>query len=212
MEKNKVFGEIIKDYLAQAAAVDEARLVSRLGFSRKEGGLAVPFFGEEFLVTPGGVVDNRGRTPHHSVSVTIFKYMLLCPETEPRGADWVRYRDFPDAIPFSIPFAENAEKPIARAFTGDPAALAGACADLGGTRADIGVSADLAMMLPALPRVPVLLLYNDRDEEFPAQASLLFERRAEKYLDMECLAMVGWLLAMWLMRKAGKEMKAGELL
>jgi hypothetical protein len=36
-----------------------------------------------------------------------------------------------------------------------------------------------------------LLLFNDKDDEFPAQCSVLFERRAQKFLDMECLAMVG---------------------
>jgi hypothetical protein len=35
------------------------------------------------------------------------------------------------------------------------------------------------------------LLFNDADEEFPARCTVLFEKRAEHYLDMECLAMVG---------------------
>ncbi|MGD8762104.1 MAG: DUF3786 domain-containing protein [Desulfobacteraceae bacterium] len=39
-----------------------------------------------------------------------------------------------------------------------------------------------------------MLLFNDKDEEFPAQCSVLFERRTENYLDMECVAMVGMLL------------------
>jgi hypothetical protein len=43
--------------------------------------------------------------------------------------------------------------------------------------------------------VPLLLLFNDADEGFPAACSVLFERRAGGYLDMECLAMSGMLLA-----------------
>jgi len=42
------------------------------------------------------------------------------------------------------------------------------------------------------------MLFNDQDEDFPARCSLLFEKRAERYLDMECLAMMGWVLAAWL--------------
>jgi hypothetical protein len=56
----------------------------------------------------------------------------------------------------------------------------------------------------ALPRVPLLLLFNDEDEDFPAQCTLLFQRRAEKFLDMECLAICGWLLADTLAGKAGR--------
>ena len=49
--------------------------------------------------------------------------------------------------------------------------------------------------------MPVLLLFNDTDEEFAAQSTVLFERRAEKYLDAECLAMVGMLLYEYLKAK-----------
>ena len=34
----------------------------------------------------------------------------------------------------------------------------------------------------------------DEDEEFSAKCSVLFEARAEKYLDAECIAMIGWQL------------------
>ena len=42
--------------------------------------------------------------------------------------------------------------------------------------------------------IPIIILYNDADEEFSAKCSVLFESRAEKYLDAECLAMIGWQL------------------
>ena len=43
--------------------------------------------------------------------------------------------------------------------------------------------------------MPFLLLFNDADEEFPAQATILFQKNAASYLDMECLAMIGGSLA-----------------
>ena len=52
-------------------------------------------------------------------------------------------------------------------------------------------------------RVPLLLLFNDKDDEFPAQCSALFEKRTEKFLDMECLAMVGMLFFEYLKAEAG---------
>ena len=54
------------------------------------------------------------------------------------------------------------------------------------------------MKLHPLPKVPVLLLFNDADDEFPADCKVLFERRAEHYLDMECLAILGNILADYL--------------
>lgn len=62
---------------------------------------------------------------------------------------------------------------------------------LGGYPPQMPVTYDVALQFDALPKVPVLLLVNDRDAEFPARCSVLFERHAESYLDAECLAITG---------------------
>jgi hypothetical protein len=49
-----------------------------------------------------------------------------------------------------------------------------------------------------LPKVPLLMLFNDTDEDFPAHCSILFKRNAEAYLDAECLAILGMLLSLYL--------------
>ncbi|MCP4666106.1 MAG: DUF3786 domain-containing protein, partial [Deltaproteobacteria bacterium] len=72
--------------------------------------------------------------------------------------------------------------------------LAEASNALGGRPPDMDLSYELSVQFDPLPRVPLLMLFNDQDEEFPATCSVLFERRAEKYLDAECLAMLGRLL------------------
>jgi hypothetical protein len=126
--------------------------------------------------------------------VLLCRYILLCPVEEPHEAEWVSYRDFRDAAPFIGGFENNTERLIAKNFSGRRARLASASKKIGGSHADIDVSCDLKLMFVSLPRIPLLLIFNDRDEEFPAQSSILFEKRAEKYLDMECLAILGWIL------------------
>ena len=136
------------------------------------------------------------------MSVILCKYLLMCPEIEPTESDWVTYKDFKDAAPFVGGFLNNAEKPIGRMFLGRLSDLRRLCGELSGRPPEVDISCDLALRFDALPKVPVLMLFNDRDEDFPDQCSLLFERRAEKYLDMECLAMTGWMLSEWLKQRA----------
>jgi hypothetical protein len=50
-------------------------------------------------------------------------------------------------------------------------------------------------LVSALPRISLLLLFNDGEEEFPAKCSVLFQRHAEYYLDPESLAMTSACLA-----------------
>ena len=65
---------------------------------------------------------------------------------------------------------------------------------MGGYPPDIKPDYDLSMQFDLLPRVPLLILFNDLDDEFPAKCTVLFERRAEEYLDAECLAIAGRIL------------------
>jgi len=44
----------------------------------------------------------------------------------------------------------------------------------------------------AISKVTILFLFNDAEGRFKAKASILFERRAEDYLDAECRVMVDW--------------------
>lgn len=203
MQEVQVFEKIYQEYLREVSRIDLARVEDRLGLKLDKGEAAVPFYGIPFRVSGQGVVDNQGKRPSHSVCVILCKYLLLCPENEPLGSDWVTYKDFKAAAPFAGGFLNNAEKPISRAFSGRLPELRKACAKLSGRPVDTGIAADLVMQLNALPKVPVLMIFNDRDEDFPSNCSLLFERRAEKYLDMECLAMTGWALSEWLKTHAG---------
>ncbi len=203
MEQAAIFEKIYQDYLADVAELDLPERAGRLGIQTEGDTAVIPLLGTSYRVSPAGVTDPECRRPLHAVSVVLCKYLLLCPETVPQESDWVAYRDFMDATPFVGGFSTNTEQAIAKNFTNAPDALVEAFTSLGGTPAVEDVSYDVSMRVDALPRVPLLMLYNDADEEFSAQCSVLFERRAEKYLDMECLAIVGWLLSDFLMQARG---------
>jgi hypothetical protein len=61
---------------------------------------------------------------------------------------------------------------------------------LGATRAAGEVQGDIALVVHPLPKLPVLCLFWDRDEEFPASFQFLFDGSASSYLDLEALAVV----------------------
>jgi len=201
-QRSAAFDRIIADYLQQIADLDYDRIAGRLAIGVRGRDAVIPVFGLDYRVTAQGVLGPDDRPASHAVSVTLFKYLLMCPDREPTGADWVTYKDFKDAAPFVGGFLNTAERPIAEAFAGRRNDLEDACRKLGGHPATLGVSADVAMQFVALPRIPMVLLFNDRDEEFPAACTMLFESRARHFLDMECLAMTGMVLARRLIQPA----------
>lgn len=198
-----IFEQTYRNYLDDMKSRDLERIASRLGVSLQDGAVPVMLFGKEYHVSPKGIAFPEDQTLIHAEIIVLCKYVLLYPDESFHDDSWVTYRDFPDAAPFVGGFHANVEAPIAKIFSGKLDALREASRVLGGRVPVSPLSYDIVMQFQALPDLPVLLLFNDDDEEFPAAASVLFEHRAEKYLDMECLAGVGWLLYEYLARAAG---------
>lgn len=198
--ESPVFRKIYEDYLAEVSALSLAERAETLGIRVNGDTATVPFFHRTFSVTPSGIADADGRKPPHAVCVILSKYLLLCPERPTPDGNVVTYKDFRDAGPYAGGFHNTARRPVAEEFSGRLGELETRAKALGGTRWDTDVNCDLALAFPALPRVPIFLIFNDADEEFPAECSLFFRRDAEQYLDMECVAMIGMTLAEWLRR------------
>ncbi len=194
------FDKIYRDYLTEIAGLDFESIKDQLGIKVENDEAVIDFFGSSYRVSPKAITDPSGKRPAHAISVVLCKYLLLCPEKDPTDKDWVSYKDFRDAAPFVGGFVNNSQVPIAEKFSGKLGMLEKAGKELGGYFPDMELPYELVMKFDALPKVPILMLFNDEDDEFPAQTSLLFERRAEKYLDMECLAIIGWSLYEFLIK------------
>ena len=202
MQQAEIFEKIYQDYVSQFSNVDLAGVQNRLGITVDGDTAIIPFYGIPHRISPQGVMDDQGQRPSHAVSVTLCQYVLLCPDSEPNDREWVTFKDFKDAAPYVGGFLNSAERPISRTFSNRLPDLEKASLELGGRNVTAEFSSDLAVRFDALPKIPVLLLFNDQDDEFPAQCSLLFQRQAANYLDMECLAILGLVLPEWLKKRS----------
>ena len=182
------------------AAADPAWCAARAGCGLSPSGVTVPFFGRPHLVThPGGDVSAGGAPAHVAVSILLLHYLLRADGTPPAGA-WLAFRELPDGLFYAASFAQRTEAPLAQAFgagagAGSGDGLAGfgaAAAAAGGLPLDL---ADAAFAFQALPRLALAALVWDGDDEFPAQASVVFDAAAGHYLPAEDLAGLGGLLA-----------------
>jgi hypothetical protein len=197
-----VFDTIMVDYLNKVAGLsDPERVSTALGIAGASDGYRIPYYDREYIVSTNTIVDQAQQTPSHATSVILCQYLLLCPDAASTDDSLVTYKDFRDAGPYVGGFKNTTELPIVKRFSGKTASLERHCQALGGRSFDTGVSCQLAYRFQALPRVPIFLLFHDADDEFPAQCTLLFQKNAASYLDMECLAMLGSTLSTWLVGK-----------
>lgn len=199
--KSHVFEETYREYLKQIAGINFEPLAEVIGVAVAKGKITIPFFEKPYLVAERCITDSSGQQPPFGVCVVLCKYLLLCPDAAAPEDDWAAYRDFKDAGPLTVFFANSVEKPLAEHFAGRLTELEKACKALGGLAPDIELTYDLSMQFNALPRIPVLLLYNDTDDEFPAHCSMLFKRGSDKFLDAESLAILGEIITRRLIKK-----------
>jgi len=193
-----VFKETYEGYLTRIAGLDLAAKCEALGFEMESGKARLACFNRTYWVGPKGIHDAAGKTPDLSVSVILCKYLLMCSGQSPVAQDLVTFKDFRDAAPLGHYFSNAVQGAIVNKFKGDIGALEKACVRLGGRPYGADLSYQVKYHFRGLPKVPVILLFNDAEEGFAAQCTLLFERSAESYLDMESLAMLGAALAHWL--------------
>jgi hypothetical protein len=194
-QKSPVFETHLNDYLRQVARLDVSAFVEKLGGCVRDKTVSIPFWGKEYRVGNNEILDPAGKQADYGVSVLLCKYLLLCPEGEPVSDQWRSFKDFKSAAPLISYFSANVEGAISTHFSGRTKALSKAVNALDGRPPAMDLSYDISACFHALPKVPLLLLFNDADGEFGANCSVLFEKRAEDYLDMECLAIVGALFA-----------------
>lgn len=195
MEKSSVFEQTYQNYLAEIRNIDYLSRADLLGVETDGVALIIPLYDQTYSVSGESIEVLEHGKVNDAVRVVLAKYVLTCPDTLVAApGQWVTYRDFKDAAPLVSSFTTNTNKTIETHFSGKLDLLRERCQSLGGV-SQPSESYDFSVMLNALPKIPVMLNFNDADDLFPAGCTVLYRESVRHYLDMECLAITGTLLA-----------------
>ncbi|MCP4575099.1 MAG: DUF3786 domain-containing protein [Deltaproteobacteria bacterium] len=201
-EKAKVFETHYQDYCRRIGQSDLRAASEILGIEPEGDGVRIRFLNRTYRVSGEGISNGSGSRPAYGLCVILAKYILCCPERIYHDPEWVAFRDFKkDAAVTNVNFfTSDVEHVLLKHFQGRVDRLEKACGHLGGVPHDTGARYDVSMSIDLLPRIRLLVLFNDRDEDFPALCRVLFQKHSEYYLDPESLAMTGAGLAKELIR------------
>jgi len=192
------YAHVINEYLKELFSGPNPSLES-IGVDVKGKGYYMRFFKGGLLITKEGIVWDNGLKAPDTVSIVALKYLLYSAKRDAKlYKDWVSFKDINGSGPFVGAFRQNVELPIETSFERKLPILKSACKRLGGVELDVP-NYDLSFEFLALPMIRLRLFYNDRDETFPPKAVLLFDGKVEKYLDVECIAALGWIFADFLL-------------
>lgn len=192
MKTAAIFQQNYDNYCAQLAKTDFGKVKFILDIDDNE----VIFLGKKYIVSGDGIKDEYGKQASYSVAIVIAQYILLCPGELYLSKEWVSYKDFSsDAYAGTQIFMSKPENNAKELFSGKIKALGKACQAYGGKQHDVDVPYEIAYRFDILPRISVVLLFNDVEEDFSAQCKMLFQKHVEHYIDPESLAIaLGYLI------------------
>jgi len=170
--------------------LDPTWMGSRSGtsYSFSERSFKVPFFGEDYTASyPDGAVKRADGSPAGGMEELIILHYLVHADGAANRDEWVSYRDLPGARYHEPAFKAEVEGPLSRGLAGHLEALRGWARKK--ARA-LDLPGDVAAAWEVLPRVPLLIIFNEKDEEFPASARVLFDITAPDYLPTEDLSVL----------------------
>ena len=136
--------------------------------------------------------------------VLILHYLQGCQGSKVEG-QWVAYQEIPDGRFYLDAFVQRAKQPLLKAFGSRPDLLHDLAKQLYDAQPfDHG---DVSVVIRVLPKVPVALIIWRGDDEFPPEASILFDRSIQEILSAEDIA---WLAGMVVYPLVGMSAKKGH--
>jgi hypothetical protein len=175
------------------AAAEPSFMAEKSGalYRPEDRSFTLPFLKETYRITyPGGeVTGEQGET--NIIYQILYLHYLSDASGMPLKGEWISFKELPGGQIYITPFQNRAVKPFSKIFGSQPENFTRAAEKLGGEKARYG---DLSYILPVFPRVPVMLVLWQGDEEFPPAGTILFDATAGSYLPTEDYAMLSGLL------------------
>lgn len=113
---------------------------------------------------------------------------------------WVPFREVKMASVFDQAFQNMILKPFAKVFSGKLELLKSVIDELGYKKERYG---DASCRIPVFDTVELILTFWDADEEYPAQANLLFDSRITDFTHPETVVILAEVAVAQLLDKAG---------
>jgi len=146
----------------------------------------IRFLGEDYNVQfkERAITMSNGKAFHNLFKIGILLHYLVHAQDKPITNKLISFRELWGGNEYYYAFDNRVLKSLTSYFAKQPELLVAAGRKLGGeaiTKGDYGIS------IPALPRVPLTILFWVGDEEVQPSANVLFDSSANEQMETEAL-------------------------
>ena len=151
--------------------------------------LSLPYFDSTVFISDSDIEKDGNEELTRYEKVAIYIHMAQGGSIIPTGL-WKGFVEFPNTVSKVKSMKDSVEAPLIKAFAGKSALLIEQGVKSGGRDISAIVdSADAALAFQPFPRVPVRVLFWDRDERegIEAEVKFLFDETITEHLDIESI-------------------------
>lgn len=156
-----------------------------------EGDLPVSYYGVPYVIRRSDAVILRADRPELKVDIqtalAIYHLFYYSSKTPFNTGRFIPFREVKGAGPFDPAFQKQILRPFAEAFEGRKELLIAAGERLGFKRLS---QSDAGFEARAFECMPIRFLFWDGDDEFPAQANILFDENITEFTHEETVVAV----------------------
>ena len=185
---------VVKEAQAKLRTIDRMVVADRSGATiDPQGNLRVEFLRREYVIDHAEWTVRRaddGAAPPSLMQSLLLTYLYMADGTPPIDR-WMGFRELPNGLFYAQAFQGYTGAELVRDLNGDVEAFKQAGENLQGSALPIG---NAGYVFRVLPRLKLAVVMWAGDDDFPAQAQVLFQESAPHYLMTEGLAIIGNLL------------------
>lgn len=135
-------------------------------------------------------LDGSTLEPISPFTQALLLYYFTTADGSALTGEWIAFSNLPDGRFYNQAFQGYTGGELARHFKSDREAFISAAQNAGG-RLMADSPGDASFYFQALPRIPLLLIFWQGDEEFPSSYQVLFDASAPHYLPTDGFAILG---------------------
>ena len=177
------YDQIIENWRLKFLEMDQEELIRKFQLVADEEFLYIIYFSKRFRIDrKNGFITEDGKSPGFDTVMNIYNTFYYSAAHPVASGNLVAFRQVKRVYPFEAAYRRTIISRLQELFAGKTEELRKACEALGGTLLPQG---DVGYVLPVFPFLNIAVLFWDKDEEFEAQANMLFDSEITEFMHEE---------------------------
>ncbi len=163
-------------------------------YNREQDSYILPYLNRKYIVNHSSGEAKPLQNDGNKISIyqqILFLHYLASADGTPLTGEWITFKELPGGQIYINPYQNRTIKPLLKYFGHKQEKFRDIALSLGGQPSPFG---DHSIILYPFPRVPIVYVLWEGDQEFPPSANILYDAAATNYLPTEDYALLPGLI------------------